>query len=72
MKMGMDIAAIMQQALKGVQNDVQLAMHKEVANKVGTVTATTIQAQMRAKGIRPAKLTGTHDGYSSCKANWHS
>jgi hypothetical protein len=65
MKMGMDIAAIMQQALKGVQNDVQLAMHKEVANKVGTVTATTIQAQMRAKGIRPAKLTGTHDKRSA-------
>jgi hypothetical protein len=61
MKMGMDIAAIMQQALKGVQNDVQLAMHKEVANKIGVHTATTIQAQMRAKGIRPAKLTGTHD-----------
>lgn len=61
MKMGMDIAAIMQEALKGVESAIQLAAHKEVANKVGTVTATTIQAQMRAKGIRPAKLTGTHD-----------
>ncbi len=61
MKMGLDIAAIMQQALKSVENDVQLAIHKEVANKVGNVTATTIQAQMRAKGIRPAKATGTHD-----------
>jgi hypothetical protein len=72
MKMGMDIAAIMQQALKSVENDVQLAIHKEVANKVGSVTATTIQAQMRAKGIRRAKLTGTHDKRSAtekAKAN---
>lgn len=61
MKMGMDIAAIMQQALKGVESAIQLAAHKEVANKIGVHTATTIQAQMRAKGIRPAKLTGTHD-----------
>jgi hypothetical protein len=72
MKMGMDIAAIMQQALKSVENDVQLAIHKEVSHKVGVHTATTIHAQMRAKGIRPAKLTGTHDKRSTsqkAKAN---
>ena len=61
MKMEMDIAAIMQQALQHVESAVQLAIHKEVANKVGSVSATTIQAQMRAKGIRPAKATGTHN-----------
>ena len=61
MKMEMDIAAIMQQALNHVESAVQLAIHKEVANKVGSVSATTIQAQMRAKGIRAAKATGTHN-----------
>lgn len=61
MKMEMDIAAIMQQALQHVESAVQLAIHKEVANKVGSVSSTTIQAQMRAKGIRPAKATGTHN-----------
>ena len=61
MKMEMDVAAIMQQALQHVESAVQLAIHKEVANKVGSVSATTIQAQMRAKGIRSAKATGTHN-----------
>lgn len=60
MRMEMDIAALMQKAMKNVQSDVQLAMHKEVGEKLGQVTAITVQAQMRAKGIRRAKATGTH------------
>jgi len=72
MKMGMDISALLQQAFSHVQADIQMAIHKEVANKIGHVSATTIQAQMRAKGIRPAKLTGTHNKRSKteqAKAN---
>ena len=60
MRAGVDIASLMQKALKNVQNDVQLAMHREVAEKLGMATSITIQMQMRAKGIRRAKATGTH------------
>jgi len=60
MRMEIDIAGLMQQALDDVTNDIQLAMHKEIAEKLGTVSAITIQMQMRAKGIHRAKATGTH------------
>ncbi len=59
MRMEMDIAALMQKAMKDVTNDLQVAMHKEIGEKLGQVTSITIQKQMRAKGIRRAKSTGT-------------
>jgi hypothetical protein len=60
MKSQIDITTLLQQAMIGVRNDIQLAMHREFAQKIGQVAAVTIQAQMRAKGIRRAKATGTH------------
>ena len=59
MRMG-DISKFLHEVLGDVEEQVQLAIHKEVADKVGHISAITIQAQMRAKGIHRAKATGTH------------
>ena len=55
-----DISNLLLEAMSDAQNSVQLAIHNEVATKLGQVTAITIEQQMRAKGIRRAKATGTH------------
>lgn len=60
MRMGIDLSALFKKALKGVEADIQRAVHKEVGNKVGQISASTIHQQMVAKGIRRAKATGTH------------
>lgn len=61
MRMGIDLSDLFSQALKGVKADIQMAIHKEVGNKVGQISASTIQQQMRNKGIKRAKATGTHN-----------
>jgi len=61
MRMGIDLSDLFAKALEGVRADIQLAVHKEVGNKVGQISASTIQQQMRNKGIKRAKATGTHN-----------
>ena len=55
-----DISGIINDAIKHLDTKLQLAIHKELAPKIGKTTAVTIEQQMRAKGVRRAKETGTH------------
>ena len=59
MKLG-DITALVQEAVRDLESNLQLAVHKEAGQKLGKISAITLEQQMRAKGIRRAKSTGTH------------
>ena len=72
MRVELNVAELMQQIASSVEKDVQIAMHREIANRIAKVSASTLESQMRASGIRRAKETGTHDKRSEkekAKAN---
>jgi len=44
-----------------LEGDIQLAVHKNASNKIAKMAAKTLETQMRVKGVRRAKATGSHD-----------
>lgn len=56
-----DFTKFFEQQVKLLEGDIQLAVHKNAANKLSKMSAITLEMQMRAKGVRRAKATGSHD-----------
>jgi len=51
----------LEEQVKHLEGDVQLAVHKNASNKLAKMSAITLERQMAAKGVRRAKATGTHN-----------
>ena len=55
------ITEYLNEQIKHLEGDIQLAVHKNAANKLSKMSAITLEMQMRAKGVKRAKATGSHD-----------
>ena len=56
-----DVTFLLASMIGDLEDKLQLAIVKDLGPKIGRISAVTIQQQMRAKGVKRAKATGTHN-----------
>ena len=55
------ITEYLNERIKHLEGEIQLAVHKDAGEKLAKTAAITLEMQMRAKGVKRAKSTGSHD-----------